>query len=220
MNKKESSINEYIAGFPPEVQQRLKQLRAAIRHAAPDATESINYGIPTFKWMGNLVHFAAFKKHIGLYPGATGIARFKIELAKFSVSKGGVQFPIHQDLPLELVTKIVQFRVLENRQIAETKGKIKTCPKGHQFYKSSDCPSCPQCAALQTDADDCFRPLSAPARRALEQAGITHPEKLAGFTQKEILALHGIGPAAIPVMKKLLAARGLDFRKTNQSPGQ
>ena len=113
-----ASIDAYIATFPPEVKALLLQMRQTIQKAAPKATEAISYQIPTFKLHGNLVHFAGFKKHIGFYPGAAGIAAFQGELAGYKSAKGSVQFPLDQPLPLALVTKIVKFRVKQNLEKA------------------------------------------------------------------------------------------------------
>jgi uncharacterized protein YdhG (YjbR/CyaY superfamily) len=104
-------VDEYIAAFPPEVQQLLEKMRAAIRKAAPEAEQTISYQIPTFSLKGNLVHFAAFKEHIGFYPTPTGIERFKSELSGYIGAKGSVRFPLDQPLPLALISKIVKFRV-------------------------------------------------------------------------------------------------------------
>lgn len=106
-------IDEYIAGFPADVREMLGQVRAAIRRAAPDATEAIAYRIPTFVLNGNLVHFAAFKNHIGFYPTSSGIVAFKDELSGYRSAKGSVQFPIDRPMPLALIEKIVRFRVKE-----------------------------------------------------------------------------------------------------------
>lgn len=108
------SIDSYIAQFPDDVQARLQKLRTTILKLAPGATEAMSYQIPTFKLNGNLVHFAAFKKHIGFYPGAAGIAAFQDELAGYKSAKGSVQFPLDKALPLDLVKKIVEFRVAQN----------------------------------------------------------------------------------------------------------
>ena len=113
-----ASIDAYIATFPPEVKALLLQMRQTIQKAAPKATEAISYQIPTFRLQGNLVHFAGFKKHIGFYPGAAGIAAFQGELAGYKSAKGSVQFPLDQPLPLALVTKIVKFRVKQNLEKA------------------------------------------------------------------------------------------------------
>ncbi|MCB9134115.1 MAG: DUF1801 domain-containing protein [Anaerolineales bacterium] len=117
-----NSIDEYIATFSPETQEILQTLRATIKAAAPDATETINYQMPTFTLNGNLVHFAAFKNHIGFYPTPSGIEAFKDALSVYKGAKGSVQFPIDQPLPLELVSRIVQFRVAENVAKGKKKG--------------------------------------------------------------------------------------------------
>jgi uncharacterized protein YdhG (YjbR/CyaY superfamily) len=109
-----TTIDEYIQGFPPDVQAILSELRSTIKQSAPSGTEKISYRIPTFYLNGNLVHFAAFERHIGFYPGPSGIARFKKELAKYKSAKGSVQFPLGEPLPLELIAEIVRFRVGEN----------------------------------------------------------------------------------------------------------
>ncbi len=108
------TIDEYIQGMPKDVQRILSELRSTIRKAAPDATEKISYQIPTFYYNGNLVHFAAFEHHIGFYPTPSGIVEFQAELKKYHTSKGAIQFPIDEPLPLKLVTRIVKFRVAEN----------------------------------------------------------------------------------------------------------
>lgn len=109
-----TTIDQYIQRFPEDVRSILTQMRSTIREAAPDATEKISYRMPTFYYNGNLVHFAAFKHHIGFYPDSSGIAAFKEELKKYKSAKGSVQFPRDEPLPLELITKIVKFRVTEN----------------------------------------------------------------------------------------------------------
>ena len=114
MRKRFQTIDEYIAAFPPNVQHILEELRQTIRDSAPDAKETISYQIPTFKLNGNLVHFAAFKNHIGFYPTSSGISRFKNELSNYEVSKGTVRFPINEPIPFDLVEKIVKYRVKEN----------------------------------------------------------------------------------------------------------
>lgn len=120
-----STIDDYIRAFPRDVQKKLSDLRATIHRAAPDAAEKISYRMPTFFQKKNLVHFAAYAHHIGLYPGASGIAAFKDELTNYVTSKGAVQFPIDQSLPLDLVTRIVQFRVAENEAQASGRKRAK-----------------------------------------------------------------------------------------------
>ncbi|MEA5141608.1 iron chaperone [Arcicella rigui] len=114
MMKSYQSIDEYIADFPAHIQILLTQMRTTIQEASPEATEKISYAMPTFDLGGNLVHFAAFKNHIGFYPSSSGIAAFQDEIAGFKSSKGAVQFPIGEALPLDLVKKIVVFRTQEN----------------------------------------------------------------------------------------------------------
>ncbi|KKQ42537.1 MAG: hypothetical protein US60_C0016G0015 [Microgenomates group bacterium GW2011_GWC1_37_8] len=109
------SVDNYIKTYPKDVQALLERVRQTIRKAAPSATEAISYQMPTFKLNGkNLVHFAAFKNHIGFYPIPSGIESFKKELSPYKQGKGSVQFPIEEPLPLALITKIVKFRVKEN----------------------------------------------------------------------------------------------------------
>ncbi|MEH7346321.1 DUF1801 domain-containing protein [Bacillus sp. JJ1532] len=119
------SIDEYILQYPQEIQEILKTIRKVIKESAPNAEEKISYAIPTFALNGNLVHFAAFKNHIGLYPTASGINTFKQELSGYKTSKGAVQFPIGKPIPYELISKIVKFRVEENKRKAEEKIKKK-----------------------------------------------------------------------------------------------
>lgn len=119
------SIDEYIASFPADVQKRLQEIRAAIKSVAPQATEKISYQMPTFFLNGNLVHFAAFKNHIGFYPVPSGIEAFKEELSKYAQGKGSVQFPLDQPLPLALIKRIVKFRVGENLAKAQKPAKGK-----------------------------------------------------------------------------------------------
>jgi uncharacterized protein YdhG (YjbR/CyaY superfamily) len=110
-----ASIDEYIALFPEPVQAKLMQIRELVKELAPDAAERISYRIPTFYLNGNLVHFAAYAHHIGFYPTSSGIAHFKRDLSPYKSSKGAVQFSLDQDLPLDLIRRIVEFRVAENR---------------------------------------------------------------------------------------------------------
>ena len=112
-------MDEYIAGFPKDVQAILKKIRATIREAAPDAEEKIGYQMPAFTLKGNLVYFAAFKNHIGFYPIPTGIKKFEKELSVYKMGKGSVQFPLDKPIPYSLISKIVKFRVNENLKKAK-----------------------------------------------------------------------------------------------------
>jgi uncharacterized protein YdhG (YjbR/CyaY superfamily) len=115
LRKKFETIDEYITTFPRNVQEILEKLRKVIRESAPETEETISYAIPTFKLNGkNLVHFAAYNKHIGFYPTSSGIEAFKKELSHYKTSRGTVQFPIDKPIPYNLVKKIVRYRVKEN----------------------------------------------------------------------------------------------------------
>lgn len=116
-----TTIDEYIALFPAEVQALLEQVRQTIRETAPEAEEAISYGMPAFRLNGPLVYFAGFKNHIGFYPTPVGLAAFQKDLAPFKTGKGSVQFPIQEALPLELIRKIVAYRL----QLVQSKVKKK-----------------------------------------------------------------------------------------------
>lgn len=119
------SIDDYIATFPESIQELLQTVRATIKAAAPQAKEKISYQMPAFELHGNLVYFGAAKSHIGFYPMPSAIRAFKDELAAYKGAAGSVQFPFDQPLPLELITKIVKFRVDENLAKAAAKSKKK-----------------------------------------------------------------------------------------------
>jgi uncharacterized protein YdhG (YjbR/CyaY superfamily) len=114
MRTKYSTVDEYIASFPPDVRAILEEIRSRIRNAAPDAQEIISYGMPAFKLNRILVYFAAFKKHIGLFPPVSGDAKLEKAIAKYAGPKGNLQFPLDQPIPYELIEKIVKFRVKQN----------------------------------------------------------------------------------------------------------
>ncbi|MBK8986033.1 MAG: DUF1801 domain-containing protein [Chloroflexi bacterium] len=117
------NIDEYIASFPADIQEILTKIRLIIREAAPDAEETIKYQMPTFVLNGNLVHFAAFRRHIGFYPVPSGIEKFQHELSAYEGGKGSVQFPLSKPIPFDLISRIVAFRVEENLAKAAKKGK-------------------------------------------------------------------------------------------------
>ena len=117
-----TGTDEYIASFPADVQEKLRKIRATIHTTVPDAEEAIRYGIPTFRLQGtNLVHFAAFKDHLSFFPTASGVERFRRELAAFDLSKGTVRIPLDAPVPYDLIARIAQFRANETR-----KGRKKT----------------------------------------------------------------------------------------------
>lgn len=114
MESKAQDIDQYIAGFPEATRALLQQVRETIQKAAPEASETIKYGIPTFELKGNLVHFAGYKQHIGFYPTPSAMEAFTEALTNYKKAKGSVQFPLDQPLPLDLIEEMVVFRVKEN----------------------------------------------------------------------------------------------------------
>lgn len=206
------TVDEYFGAFPKETQLHLQQIREAIQKAAPKAVEVISYNMPAFKQNGILVYFAAYKNHIGFYPTASGIKEFQSEFKNYNSSKGAVQFPIDKKMPLALIQKIVKFRVQETEQKAVLKKILRTCKNRHQYYKSSDCPTCPQCEKDNKPSTGFLSQLSAPALRALENKWIKTLKQLSTYSENEILALHGMGPSSMPVLKKAMSSEGLKFK--------
>lgn len=190
------NIDDYIAAYPKNVQKLLKQMRSIIKKAAPQAAETISYGIPTFTLNGNLVHYAGYKNHIGFYPAPSAIEAFKNELSVYAGAKGSVQFPLDKPLPVELIREIVAFRIAENMQKASKKTSGQVSKK--------------QTASLQNNF---LSMLSVPAKRALENNGINSIKKLSQLSEKTVLSFHGIGPSSIPKLKEILQAEGLSFKK-------
>jgi len=180
-------IDEYIVSFPDETQAKLNKLRSIIQKEVPNAIETFKYAMPTFDLYGNLVHFAGYKHHIGFYPAPSGLKAFKAEIEKYPNSKGAVQFPLDQELPVELIQKIVQFRIKEN-----TNNFINSNKKAAYFFVEG---------------------LSAPAQRALVSKNISTLAELSNFTLTEILTFHGIGQTAIPILEKALFENNLTFKK-------
>lgn len=123
MTTKPNTIDEYIAAFPADIQTVLQQVRSTIRKAAPEAQETIKYAMPTYVLDGNLVYFAAFQHHIGFYATPNGNEAFKEDLSGYKTGKGSIQFPLNQPMPLDLITKIVTFRVQQNQEQAMAKKK-------------------------------------------------------------------------------------------------
>ncbi|MBL9137741.1 MAG: DUF1801 domain-containing protein [Verrucomicrobiales bacterium] len=117
------TMDAYIAGFPPEIRAVLEEVRETIHRAAPEATEAIKYQIPTFVMGGNLVHFAAFKKHLGFYPTPSAIRAFARELAGYQTAKGSIQFPFDQPIPFPLIQRMVEFRVAEMNGMTSAKSR-------------------------------------------------------------------------------------------------
>lgn len=211
-----NAVDTYIQGFPKEVRVLLETMRFTIKKAAPDAEEIIKYAMPTFFLHGNLVHFAAYKQHIGFYPAPSGLKAFEKEIARYKNSKGAVQFPLDKPLPLSLVSKIVKFRVKENTEKMVTKKKLNVCEKGHTFQKSSDCPVCPVCEKKRNPTSSFLSLLSAPARRALEHEGISTLKQVSKYSQRDLLKLHGLGKSTMIILEELMTAQNLSFTKATK----
>jgi uncharacterized protein YdhG (YjbR/CyaY superfamily) len=207
-----STIESYIGTFPQSTQEVLWKIHHFIKELVPEAEVLVSYGIPTFKLHGNLVHYGGYKNHIGFYPGPSGIEKFKEQLCAFKGAKGSVQFPLNEEIPFALIEEIVKFRVEENIAKATTKKAMKVCAQGHKYYKTSDCPTCPICEDIRKPEDTFLSKFSGPARRALENIGITSPLALSRFTKKAILQLHGMGPASLPKLEKALSEAGLSWK--------
>lgn len=207
-----ASIEQYIASFPKTTQDSLKQLRQLISNAAPKATECIKYAIPTFEYHGNLVHFAAYKNHIGFYPAPSGLKAFQAEINAYPNSKGAVQFPLNKPLPEALIAKIVKFRMTENENSFALKRSKKVCSKGHHFYKSNELTECPICTAQSNPQSEFLLNLSKPAQRALLAKKITSLKILSDYTAKEILDLHGMGTKSLAILQEVLTKEKLKFK--------
>lgn len=174
------NIDAYIARFPKDVQKVLEQVRLTVRRAAPDATEVISYGIPALKYNGKvIIYFAGHKNHIGLYATPSGHAAFQKELSVYKQGKGSVQFPLDKPMPLDLISRIVKYRMQQQKEKWE----------------------------------NVFPKISAPARRALENSGITTLQQLSKYTEAEVLKLHGLGKSVIPKLQTALKEKGLGFKK-------
>lgn len=191
MNTK-ANIDEYINDFPAPVQKLLQQVRTAIKKAAPNASEVISYGMPAFRQNRVLVYFAGYKNHIGFYPTSVGIKAFEKELTGYKFSKGAIQFPIDQPMPVKFITDIVRFRAMQDEEDATIK----------KIAKKSDV--------------NPFAVLSAPAQRALKNEGIKTLKQLAQYSEKDLLKLHGLGPSSIPKINEILAAQGLQLKQHDE----
>lgn len=211
--KKAEDIDEYISWFPENVQKIMQKIRATIKKAAPEAKETINYAIPAFTLEGNLIFFAAYKNHIGMYPRPRKDEALNKELASYKGGKGTIQFPLDEPIPYALITKVVKYRVQDNMEKAALKKSLRRCKQGHKYYKTSDCPTCPVCEKEQKPKEGFLALLSAPARRALENQGIKTLKQLAKYREVEILELHGMGKTSIPKLKSALKSEGLSFKK-------
>jgi len=180
-------VEQYIAAFPKNVRELLQEVQQTIIQTAPNAVETISYAMPAYKVNGKpLVYFAGYKSHIGFYATPTGHEAFANELSIYKQGKGSVQFPVDEPLPVDLIKRIVTFRVKEN----ETKTPKRKKVKEKQIFEA----------------------LSAPAQRALAKHKIITLIDLSSFTEKEVLDFHGVGKSSIPKLTALLTEHGLRFK--------
>ncbi|MBS1747120.1 MAG: DUF1801 domain-containing protein [Bacteroidetes bacterium] len=177
-----TDVDSYIKNFPSATQKKLQQIRSIIKKSAPVAKEIISYQMPAYKLNQVLVYYAGYEKHIGFYPTSAGIEKFEKEFIGYKYSKGAVQLPLDKPLPVELIKKIVQYRLMDDKKSAGIKNN--------------------------TFMDQ----LSAPLRRALNNHGIKTLKQLSGYTENDILKWHGIGKTSISKLQVLLKAAGLYFK--------
>ena len=200
-------IETYLQQFPANVQKILQNIRKLITKNAPTAAELFSYGMPGYKLNNKpLVYFAAYKNHIGFYATPSGHKEFKYELAKYKQGKGSVQFPLNKPIPYRLIEQIVRFRVVE------IKNTLRTCTRGHKYYKSSDGINCPTCEVEKKQIAVFPASLSLPARRALHNNGIKTLKQLSKYSENELLQLHGLGKSSIIKLQKALQVKGLKLK--------
>lgn len=187
----DKQVDAYIAAFDEPLRTRLKEMRMIIRRAAPEASEVISNDMPGYVLHDNLVWFAGIEQNVALYPRGYHFKKvYAAELAGYQTPKGAILFPANAALPTKLITQIVKDRADENRLIA------KPLPAGFP------------------------EKLSVPVKRALAVAEITSLEILAGYSEKEILALHGIGPSDLPILRATLKTVGLVFRSEKRKESE
>lgn len=198
-------VDTYIASYPATTQRLLEQMRATIRKAAPQAEEVISYGMPAYALGTKLVYFGGHQQHIGFYPTASGIREFEQALSRYKFSKGAVQFPLDQPLPLALVTRIVKMRL---KEVTAQQAMLAASKEQKARAKAGVGKSATAAASIPSP----FATLAAPAQRALMAHNIKTLKQLAKHSEAEILAFHGVGPGSMPPMRQLLADAGLHFK--------
>lgn len=204
-----NDVDSYIEQFSGKTKAYLNELRLFIKSIIPEASEVISYGIPTFKYYNNLVHFAGYEHHIGFYPGAEAMKHFAKDFSRYKSGKGSVQFPLNQEIPFDLIKRIVIYSVEKNNEKLLQNAKYSLCINRHVHLKKVICPVCFQPDVLK---DDDFTMLSNPAQRALASNGIDTWKSLAEFDLSTILTWHGIGKSAIPKFHDELDKRGLKLK--------
>ena len=195
------TIDDYIAGAPEDVQPILQQIRQTIREAAPGAEELLSYQMLAFRQNGMLVYIGAFKKHIGLYPPVVGDEQLVAEASIYAGPKGNLRFPLGQPIPLDLISRIVKFRVTENLARIDAKPKKKYAQKTRSTANQQ----------INQPADEWPKGVGKPAQRALVAAGYLQLADLTSVTEAELLQLHGMGPKTVTLLSKALLSMSLSF---------
>ncbi len=208
--KTNSPILSYIKNQPIEVQDRLMQIRQLVLEQVPNAIECISYSMPAFKLDKLILCFAAFKNHIGIYPTGAGVVEFEKWTNRYQTSKGAIQLPINEALPVDLLIQLIQTRVKQIQHKEKIKHSI-TCPKGHVFEKSTNCKSCPVCA--KNEQHEFFlKQLPAPAIRALKSHQIVTLTDFTRYTESSVASFHGLGPKSMSVILNALKKAKLTFK--------
>jgi uncharacterized protein YdhG (YjbR/CyaY superfamily) len=198
MARKKAGHTEYIAAFPAPVRRKLKEMHALIFKEVPEAQEAIRYGVAAFLLPeGPLVYIAGFKKHVSFFPTSSGVRAFQKELSSYKTSKGTIQFSLAAPLPIGLLRRIIRFRLEEVQ--GKERGRSSCDSKGVSEFDYSK---------LAQE----LRILSRPAQRALINAGLFSPARIARKSEGDLLKLHGLGPTSMPVIRKVLAARALKLK--------
>lgn len=203
---KPGNIDEYFAGFPKDIQRILKQIRATIKKAAPDAKETISYAMPAFRLNKGYLFTLRLSNNIsGFTLYHQGIKNFQKKTFTLHIWKRINSISAELANAFKFNNQIVKFRIKETLEKAERKKTLRTCKNGHKYYKSSDFPTCTICEQERKPQDSFLSLLSAPARRSLENNGITTLERLSKWSEKEILKFYGLGKGSLPKLSEALA---------------
>lgn len=216
------TVAKYLDYWPAPQKKILIIVRDCIKKAAPEGEDVMSYAMPAVLFDGKRVWYGGWEHHYSIYVPQV-MAQYKNELKQYKTSKSAINFPWDEPVPVALITRIAQSVMALPGKSAKAKLKSakdpkskRVCKNGHTFYKSSDCPTCPQCEKAKMAAKPFFVELSAPARRALENAGITSANKLALYSRKAILNLHGMGPSSMPKLEAILKKEKLTFKAENK----
>lgn len=205
------AFTDFIQQYPKDIQAKLNQLVDIIEQCVPQAERTMAYGIPTFTYFGNLIHFSAYQSHIGLYPGAKAIEHFKRQIDHLKTSKGTIQFPNEVALPDKLIREICLYCKNQNEEKIRASKQSKYCENGHLLPPRKVCTFCPKCSIGDVDKSKAFDILASPARRALQAHQVYHLADLGKFTETEIASWHGIGPSALDHLRSMMKQEKFTF---------